>query len=166
MALESHQWQWTNDQPNTSAWVERIGRLEGEYGRPAGIGCLALVMMLFWALFTGVMVLFLVYAMGKVQHLPFMGIFLGAFVLVLVIWIGTIWRRVGLKYVLRDGTLSALGTYRNIMWTESLQGLREIRYSRLRGAVHLTLVWPDRQREMLGIPSLLNALEEREGSRP
>ncbi len=155
-----NKWVWTNDRPDTVKWVGRIKTLEGEFGRPPAFTRMVLGMMVVWTVLTGAMVLFLMRTMSSVPHFPGTGWILGLFCVGFVAWMMTFARRVGFRYELRGGTLTALGTGSNVMWRESLENLQSIQYSRWRGAVRLTLIWPDRERKMLGISSLLHALDD------
>jgi hypothetical protein len=153
-------WVWTNERPDTVKWVGRIKTLEGEFGRPPGFTRAAFGMMAVWTVLTGAMVLFLVRTIPSVPHIPGAGGIIGIFCVGFVIWAATVARRVGFRYELRGGTLTALGSGSNVMWRESLDHLQSIQYSRWRGAVRLKLIWPDHEREMQGIPSLLHALDD------
>lgn len=151
-------WQWASA-PDTSEWPVRLRALQGEFGRPSGFHVTSFVMLAVWTGATLLAVAFLWNLVSDLQHPPGMNVMLAVFVGFCIFVMAKAWRGVGLKYVVRGGTISAVGTNGRELWTESLDQLQAVRYQRQRGAVRLTLVWSDREREMLGIQSLVDALQ-------
>ena len=143
--------------PTGRTWVARLQSLDGTFSRSWSERTVGVVLIAACFFSSGILLGGMIQNYSRGSSMLTIGAFgIGALLLSLAAYFYA--ANVGLRYLIRHGTLSAYNSWGQFKWRESLDGLEYVTCTTTKGFTSMKLHWRDRTRSISLVDSLHDAL--------